>query len=93
MAEAGQLAGADGDYSIKDLSHSNRKLCELFLGKYSGCERVVANAQPGLYSYHGVINTAVCSVGTTKVITSVYCYWMPTLLHCSYFHNQSIVVQ
>ena len=35
----------------------------------------MANAQPGLYC---IIITAVCSVGGTEVVTSLYCYLMPT---------------
>ena len=36
----------------------------------------MANAQPGLYC---IIITAVCSVGGTEVVTSLYCYLMPTI--------------
>ena len=31
------------------------------------------------YSYHCISITAMCSVGVTEVITSVYCYLMPTI--------------
>ena len=39
----------------------------------------MANAQPGLYSYHCIIIAAVCSVDATEIFTSVYCYLMPTI--------------
>ena len=73
MTKAGQLAGADPDYSIKDLFEAiatgNFVSCSF---EYGGYEGGVANAQPGLYSYHFIIITAVCSVGVTEVITFVY---------------------
>ena len=79
VAEAGQLLGADPDYSIKDVFEAiaTGNFCELFIGN-SVDMKGVANAQPGPYSYHCIIITAVCSVGGTEVVTSINYYLLPT---------------
>ena len=40
------------------------------------------------YSYHSISITAACSVGATEVITSVYCYLMPTI---SFNHKRKLL--
>ena len=58
----------NGNFSMTPTVHS----CLVEPSSLSQNERGVANAQLGPYSYHCIIITAVCSVGATEVITSVY---------------------
>ena len=59
VAEAGQLAGADPDYSIKDVFEAVS--CSL---GYEGVWLMHSQA----YSYHCISITAACSMGATEVI-------------------------